>query len=77
MGARVKYAWFHYQPDSREEAELFKKTSYYKKLCDLWANIDVAILGIGNSEIIGTFGKIFGYNEKSTPAVGDISTRFF
>ena len=77
IGAKVKYAWFPYRPDSADDCELFKKTSYYKKIQDLWENIDVAIVGIGNSEIIETFGKNFGYSEKCLSAVGDISTHFF
>ncbi|MBQ3135354.1 MAG: helix-turn-helix domain-containing protein [Oscillospiraceae bacterium] len=77
IGAGVKYAWFPYRPDSREDCALFKKTSYYKKLCDLWGEIDIAIVGIGNHEIIQTFSKAFGYNEKCMSAVGDISTHFF
>ena len=77
IGAKVKYAWFPYRPDSIDDCELFKKTSYYKKLYDLWGSIDIAIVGIGNSEIIQTFGKIFGYNEKCSSAIGDISTHFF
>ena len=75
--ANVKYAWFPYRPDSAEDRELFKKTSYYKKISGLWSSIDIAIVGIGNSDIIQTFGKIFGYNEKCGYAVGDISTHFF
>lgn len=77
IGASVKYAWFPYRPDSPEDCELFKKTSYYKKIYDLWNDIDIAIVGIGNHEIIQTFGEIFGYNEKSISAVGDIATHFF
>ena len=55
----------------------FKKTSYYKNLRDLWNDIDIAIVVIGNREIIQTFGKVFGYNEKCASAIGDISTHFF
>ncbi len=77
IGARVKYAWFPYRPDNIADCELFKKTSYYKKLYDLWNDIDIAIIGIGNNEIIQTFGKVFGYNEKGVCAIGDISTHFF
>ena len=77
IGARVKYAWFPYRPDCIGDCELFKKTSYYKNLCDLWNDIDIAIVGIGSREIIQTFGKVFGYNEKCTSAIGDISTHFF
>lgn len=73
----IKYAWFPYRPDSTEDCELFKKTSYYKKLADLWKDIDVALVGIGNNEIIRTFGRLFGYNENSSNAVGDIATHFF
>jgi len=77
IGAEVKYAWFPYRPDSVDDCELFKRTSYYKKINDLWNDIDVAIVGIGNREIIQAFGKIFGYNEKCASAIGDISTHFF
>ncbi len=77
IGARVKYAWFPYRPDCMGDCELFKKTSYYKTLRDLWKDIDVAIVGIGNREIIRTFGEAFGYNEKCASAIGDISTHFF
>lgn len=75
--ARVKYAWFPYRPDSEDDIGLFKNTSYYKKLSDLWNSIDIAIVGIGNSSIIESFGKIFGYNERCVSAIGDISTHFF
>lgn len=77
IGARVKYAWFPYRPDSIDDCKLFEKTSYYKKVFDLWNDIDIAIVGIGNNEIIQTFGKLFGYNRKGISAVGDISTHFF
>ena len=77
IGGKAKYAWFPYRPDSVNDCELFKKTSYYKKLNDLWSDIDLAIVGIGNSEIIQTFGKIFGYHEKCVSVIGDISTHFF
>lgn len=76
-GADIKYAWFPYKPDSVDDCNLFKKTSYYKKLYNLWNNIDIAIVGIGNSEILKTFEKTFGYNEKCSVAVGDIATHFF
>lgn len=77
ISAKVKYAWFPYRPNSANDCELFKKTSYYKSLNSLWNDIDIAIVGVGNSEIIQTFGKIFGYNEKCTRAIGDVSTHFF
>ena len=77
IGAKVKYAWFPYRPDCIADCDLLKKTSYYKSLCDLWNDIDIAIVGIGNREIIQTFAKVFGYNEKCASAIGDISTHFF
>ncbi len=77
ISARVKYAWFPYRPDCIGDCELFKKTSCYKSLCDLWNDIDLAIVGIGSREIIQIFGKVFGYNEKCASAIGDISTHFF
>lgn len=77
IGARVKYAWFPYRPDCMDDSMLFQKTSYYKKIYNLWSDIDIALVGIGNDDIIQTFGKTFGYSEKSITAVGDISTHFF
>lgn len=77
IGASVKYAWFPYRPDCVDDCALIKKTSYYKSLRNLWSDIDVAIVGIGNREIIQTFGKVFGYSEKCATAIGDISTHFF
>lgn len=76
-GAKVKYAWFPYRPDSGDDCRLFKKTSYYKEIAELWNNIDIAIVGIGDYSIIRTFGKIFGYNQKFSSVIGDISTHFF
>lgn len=77
IGAKAKYAWFPYRPDSVEDCELFKKTSYYKSLNGLWNDIDIAIVGIGSREIIQIFGKAFGYSEGCVNAIGDISTHFF
>ena len=77
IGAKVKYAWFPYRPDNADDCKLFKNTSYYKKIRDLWNDIDVAVVGIGSKEIIRTFSEIFGYNEKCVSAVGDVATHFF
>ena len=77
IDAKVKYAWFPYRPDCVDDRKLFEKTSYYKKIFELWNNIDIAIVGIGNSAIIQAFGKVFGYSEKCLSAIGDISTHFF
>ncbi len=77
INAKIKYAWFPYRPDYIDDCDLFKRTSYYKNLTELWNSIDIAIVGIGNSDIIQNFGKIFGYSENCFSAIGDISTHFF
>ncbi len=77
IGADVKYAWFPYLTDSSEDCELLKTLSYYKKMQELWNTADIAIVGIGNTEIIDVFGKTFGYGEKHFQAIGDIATHFF
>ncbi len=77
IGADVKYAWFPYLTDSSEDCELLKTLSYYKKIQELWNTADIAIVGIGNTEIIDVFGKTFGYGEKHFQAIGDIATHFF
>ena len=77
IGADVKYAWFPYLADNNEDGALQKKLSYYKKIQDLWNSADIAILGIGNTEILDIFGKSFGYNERHFGVIGDIATHFF
>ncbi len=77
FGAGVQYAWFPYLPDNTEDCKLFKTTSYYKKLQSLWENIDLAIVGIGNTEVLELFGKTFGYREQHAEVIGDIATHFF
>ncbi len=77
IGAVVKYAWFPYVSDSAEDSVLQKKLSYYQKMESLWNSADVAIVGIGNAEIIEVLGETFGNSEKHTQVVGDIATHFF
>ena len=77
VGAAIKYAWFPYLPDDLSDCDLLKKTSYYKKLQELWNDIDLAVVGIGNTEILDLFGSTFGYSEKNDKAIGDIATHFF
>lgn len=77
IGATVKYAWFPYLADTNEDCALLKKLSYFKKMEQLWSSTDIAIVGIGNQEILEVFGKTFGYSEKSNEAIGDIATHFF
>lgn len=77
IGAAVNYAWFPYLPDDLSDCDLLKKTSYYKKLQGLWDEIDLAVVGIGNTDVLSLFGKSFGYSEKNDRAIGDIATHFF
>lgn len=77
IGASVKYAWFPYLADSKEECDLLKNLSYYKKIHNLWNSADIAIVGIGNTEILDVFGKTFGYSERHSEVIGDIATHFF
>lgn len=77
IGANVKYAWFPYLADSMQECNLLKNLSYYKKIRNLWNSADIAILGIGNTEILDIFGKTFGYSERHSEVIGDVATHFF
>lgn len=77
IGANAKHAWFPYLPDSREDRDMIKNLSYYQKMQQLWKSADIAILGIGNTEILEIFGKTFGYQKNRHKAIGDIATHFF
>ena len=77
IGATAKYAWFPYLPDSSADRELIQGLSYYKKMRELWQTADLAIVGIGNTEILDIFGKTFGYGRQHSKAIGDVATHFF
>lgn len=77
IGATLKCAWFPYRVDSDADYDLVKQLTYYKSMQDVWNTADLAILGIGNTEILEVFGKTFGYSEIHTKAVGDVATHFF
>lgn len=77
IGADVKYAWFPYLTDSKEDCLMLKNLSYYKKMQNLWQTADLAIVGIGNTEILDVFGKNFGYSKSHFQAIGDVATHFF
>lgn len=77
IDAKIQYAWFPYKPDCVDDKKLFEKTSYYKRIYELWNQIDIALVGIGNRDVVQTFGRVFGYNERCLSATGDISTHFF
>lgn len=77
LGALVQPAWFPYLTDNAEDRVLLEKTSYCKKIKKLWESIDLALVGIGNTQILQLFGQTFGHSINSTKIVGDIATRFF
>lgn len=77
LGAAVKYAWFPYMADNDEDRALLQKLSYYKKLQALWQTADIAIVGIGNTEVLDIFGKTFGYSKDHAQAIGDVATHFY
>ena len=43
----------------------------------MWDSADLAIFGIGNTEILDIFGKTFGYSDIHSQAIGDVATHFF
>ena len=77
LGADVQRAWFPYMPEDAADYELLKQLSSYKKMQGQWETADIAILGIGNTEILEIFEKSFGHNRSHVQVVGDIATHFF
>jgi len=77
LGAELKRAWFPYKPEDPRDYGLLKQLSYYQKLQDLWDTADLAILGIGNTEILDIFRNTFGGSRLRAQIVGDIATHFF
>ena len=76
-GAGAQYAWFPYLTESEQDYQLLKKTGYYKKIKALWEQIDLALVGIGNTEIVSLFGNIIGCPAQTDAIVGDVATHFF
>ena len=77
LDATPKFAWFPYLTDSNSDFQLLKQLDYYKRMQDMWNTADLAILGIGNTEILDIFGKTFGYSDIHHQAIGDVATHFF
>ena len=76
LDAKVKYAWFPYNPENDGDCELFKRTAYYSSMQKYWNNIDVAILGIGNNTAFKLLNPTYFKNNNGL-VVGDIATHFF
>ena len=77
IGAEVKYAWFPYLADTTEDSHIIKGLSYYKTMEQLWNTADIAIVGIGDEDILEVFEKTFGRGREHAAIVGDIATHFF
>ena len=77
LDATLKCAWFPYLTESQKECAQIKQLSYYKTMQEMWNAADLAILGIGNTEILNIFGKTFGYSDIHCQAIGDVATHFF
>ena len=77
LDAKVKCAWFPYLCQSNEDCRVLKTLSYYKDHEALWRSADLAIVGIGDREILEVFGKSFGYSDKHSQILGDIANHFF
>lgn len=77
LGAAVKYAWFPYRPDSAEDCMLLKNTSYYQNMQVFWEQIDLALVGIGNTDMLALFEQSFGTDPHIARAAGDVATHFF
>jgi deoxyribonucleoside regulator len=80
-GSAIKYAWFPYYPENKRECEFFKTTTYYNNMQNLWKNIDLAIVGIGNSKTAENLLSSAYPHEligaANSGVVGDIATHFY
>lgn len=77
LGAGVKYAWFPYLLESSRECEILKELSCYQTMQKLWEQADLAIVGIGNTEVYRIFTQTFGHSRHAGMIVGDVATHFF
>lgn len=77
LGAGVKYAWFPYLLESSRECEMLKELSCYQTMQKLWEQADLAIVGIGNTEVYRIFTQTFGHSRHAGTIVGDVATHFF
>lgn len=77
LDARVKYAWFPYQPNNEEDLKLFQRTAYFKSMQEQWNSFDVAIIGIGNNTAFRLLNPAFTEHDGTKQAIGDVATHFF
>ena len=73
----VQYAWFPYLTENEQDYFLLKNTGYYKKIHTLWEQIDIALVGIGNPNVVSLFSNMIHFPLDSSQIAGDITTHFF
>ncbi len=77
LNAKVKYAWFPYKTENKQDYDLFRRTDYYKNMEKEWSNLDLAILGIGNNQGFRLLNSSLEENDSLKTVVGDVATHFF
>lgn len=77
LDAKVKFAWFPYQVENKNDFELFQRTHYFQHMQQEWDHLDVAFMGIGNNQSFQLLNPNFKKNDNTEKAVGDIATHFF
>lgn len=75
--ASVQYAWFPYLTEHEQDYFLLKNTGYYKKIRSLWEQIDIALVGIGNTDVVNLFSRMIRLPLDDAQISGDIATHFF
>ena len=75
-GALAKYSMF---PNyvSKSDLELIKQTQIYSEIQDLWANTDIALVGIGNVKTVNDLRINFDKEIVEVDFVGDIVMHVF
>ena len=77
LSCAARYAWFPYVTENEQDYFLLKNTGYYKKIRTLWEQIDVALVGIGNTDVVEMFSRLIELPLQTDQITGDIATHFF
>ena len=74
--ATVHYAMF---PNyvSKDDCDLIKRTKAYKDICELWGQMDIALVGIGNNKMVNDLRRNFDKTAIDDNFEGDIVTHIF
>lgn len=81
IAAQTQYAYIPANPSNSDDANLFRKTSSYIHLNQLWGDMDIAIVGLGINPAIDELIRERYPGEESVvisnQIAGDISTNYF